>query len=46
MTSLIEMMKRAIRETTNRNATDLNAVAPLTMEAKKAWIASLIREIM
>jgi hypothetical protein len=30
------MMKRAIRETTNRNATDLNAVAPLTMEAKKA----------
>jgi len=39
---LTEITKRAMSATTKAKATDLKAVAPRTIEAKKAWIASLI----
>jgi len=42
MTNLTEITKRAISATTKAKATDLKAVAPRTIEVKKAWIASKV----
>jgi len=40
ITSLTEITKRAISAITKEKATDLKAVAPHTIEVKKAWIVS------